>query len=193
MLPYQVINRFPGSINLGRKNFLGKNLAKIRKVHDSYDFYPKTWLLPNQYEELKQYIVKTGFQKYFIVKPENSCQGKGIFLTRKVEGSIEFGEHYVVQEYVTSPYLIDNLKFDFRVYVLIKSIAPMKIFIYREGLARFATVAYEKPQKANVTDMCMHLTNYAINKKNPNFVFNDKESSDNVGHKRSLTSIFIML
>lgn len=35
----------------------------------------------------------------------------------------------------------------------------------------------------------MHLTNYAINKKNPNFIFNEKECQDNIGHKRSLTSV----
>lgn len=36
----------------------------------------------------------------------------------------------------------------------------------------------------------MHLTNYAINKLNPNFVFNKNEEDENAGHKRSLTAIF---
>ena len=42
-------------------------------------------------------------------------------------------------------------------------------------------------------DMCMHLTNYAINKKNPNFIFNEKECDDSIGHKRSLSSVLIVL
>lgn len=37
------------------------------------------------------------------------------------------------------PYLIDNLKFDMRIYVLIAGIDPLRIFVYEEGLARFAT------------------------------------------------------
>jgi len=37
--------------------------------------------------------------------------------------------------------------------------------------------------------MCMHLTNYAINKLNPKFEFNDKAGNDDVGHKRSLSSV----
>jgi len=41
--------------------------------------------------------------------------------------------------------------------------------------------------------MCMHLTNYAINKLSPNFVFNEKEANDDVGHKRSLTSVLRLL
>jgi len=36
----------------------------------------------------------------------------------------------------------------------------------------------------------MHLTNYAINKDSPNFIFNENVENMNVGHKRSLTSIY---
>lgn len=39
----------------------------------------------------------------------------------------------------------------------------------------------------------MHLTNYAINKKNNNFIFNKSKDADDVGHKRSMTSIFKVL
>ena len=38
--------------------------------------------------------------------------------------------------------------------------------------------------------MFMHLTNYAINKKNPKYVYNSSENNMASGHKRSLTSIF---
>lgn len=36
----------------------------------------------------------------------------------------------------------------------------------------------------------MHLTNYAINKNNKNFIFNNSEKDMNKGHKRSLTAIY---
>jgi tubulin polyglutamylase TTLL6/13 len=35
----------------------------------------------------------------------------------------------------------------------------------------------------------MHLTNYAVNKKNPKYIFNSNSQRMDVGHKRSLTSV----
>ena len=60
-------------------------------------------------------------------------------------------------------------------------------------MARFATEIYEPPNKDNLGELCMHLTNYAINKDNPNFKFNEDSSKMDVGHKKSLTSVFKML
>ena len=66
--------------------------------------------------------------------------------------------------------MIDNLKFDLRIYVLLYGINPMRIYVYEEGLARFATIAYEEPTQKNINNMYMHLTNYAINKNSANYV-----------------------
>lgn len=88
------------------------------------------------------------------------------------------------------PYLIDNLKFDLRIYVLITSVIPLRIYIYKEGLARFATTVYTPPVGSNLGNLMMHLTNYAINKESEDFIPNKDENKDDVGHKRSLTSIF---
>ena len=48
-------------------------------------------------------------------------------------------ERMVVQEYLGEPFLIEKLKFDIRLYVLITSCDPLKVFLYNEGLVRFAT------------------------------------------------------
>jgi len=78
----------------------------------------------------------------------------------------------VVQRYMHKPYLIDGLKFDMRIYVLVAGIDPLRIFVYEEGLARFATEEYRPPRSENLDNKFMHLTNYAINKESPNFIFN---------------------
>lgn len=127
--------------------------------------------------------------KTFIVKPEASCQGKGIFLTRNYEW-LQAGEHYVAQRYLHKPYLIDKLKFDLRIYVLVTGMNPLRAYIYHEGLARFATETYVSPLGSNLGDLCMHLTNYAINKDSDDFIFNEDPNKDDVGHKRSLRAVF---
>ena len=47
---------------------------------------------------------------------------------------------------------------------------PWRIYIYHEGLARFASEPYS-PQ-VNKANKFSHLTNYSINKKNEHFVQN---------------------
>lgn len=66
----------------------------------------------------------------------------------------------------------------------------MRLYMYNEGLARFATEAYAPPKRSNIKNKCMHLTNYAINKKSPKFIFNKSAKNMSEGHKRSLTSVF---
>lgn len=46
-------------------------------------------MLPNDYAELKWYHDnrQAGKAQTFIVKPEASCQGRGIFLTRQIEST----------------------------------------------------------------------------------------------------------
>jgi tubulin polyglutamylase TTLL6/13 len=91
------------------------------------------------------------------------------------------------------PYLIDNLKFDMRIYVLVYGIDPLRIFVFREGLARFATEEYVGPYKNNLDNLYMHLTNYAINKNSENFEANEDSAEDDVGHKRSVSSVLKLI
>ena len=98
------------------------------------------------------------------------------------------GDQFVAQRYMAKPYLIDDLKFDLRVYCLIYGVDPLRVFVFKEGLARFATETYAGPTKNNLDNLYMHLTNYAINKGSSGFVKNDGVDDDG-GSKRTLTTI----
>lgn len=192
MKPYQKINHFPGMYTLARKNNLARNLGRMRKVRpEDFDFFPMTWTLPAELAELKAYAQKNP-RCTFILKPEASCQGRGIFLTRTPE-ELAATDHYVAQRYVERPLLLDGLKFDLRVYVLVTGCSPLRLYIHEEGLVRLATEPYSAPCGSNFASSCMHLTNYAVNKLHPAFLFNSDSDADSVGHKRSLKSTYLQL
>jgi tubulin polyglutamylase TTLL6/13 len=84
------------------------------------------------------------------------------------------------------PHLIDGFKYDMRVYALVNGVNPLRIYVYKDGLARFATLTYEKPTEKNFEELFMHLTNYAINKESDTFQPNKIENGREIGTKRSL-------
>jgi tubulin polyglutamylase TTLL6/13 len=91
-----------------------------------------TWNLPLEYADFKTYFdtKPKGKARTYIVKPESMSQGKGIFLTRKIE-DINPSSHCVVQRYISKPYLVDGLKFDLRVYVLVAGVDPLRVYVYK--------------------------------------------------------------
>jgi len=186
--PFQKVNHFPGMESLARKDFLCKNLTRMHTAYPKdYSFFPLTWLLPSEWSEFKKQF--NGKPKTFIVKPEAASQGRGIFLVRNWN-SIHPGERSIVQRYINKPYLIEGLKFDLRIYVLIYGCNPFRLFLYKEGLARLATEQYVAPKGKNLKNQFIHLTNYAINKVNENYEFNIEENNASTGHKRSLEFVW---
>jgi hypothetical protein len=47
-----------------------------------------------------------------------------------------------VRRYISEPLLINGVKFDMRVYVGVTSYDPLRVYVYEDGLGRFATCPY---------------------------------------------------
>jgi hypothetical protein len=70
---------------------------------------------------------------------------------------------------------------------LVTSFDPLKIYVYEEGLCRFASEDYV--QDGVSLNKYMHLTNYSVNKKNEKFVANRDADRDDTGNKWSLKGL----
>lgn len=186
--PYMKINHFPGVHLIARKNFMAYHLNKMKKrFPEHFDFYPETYCLPSDKNILAKEF-EGGKKKTFIVKPEAGSQGRGIYLVRKLEDA-PLTDNFVVQRYIKNPMTIDGYKFDMRIYVLVTSITPLTIYLYKEGLGRLATEKYSKPTDSNMDDVFKHLTNYSINKFSKKFEYSKDPNMAVTGHKRSLASV----
>ncbi|KNC54186.1 tubulin tyrosine ligase [Thecamonas trahens ATCC 50062] len=78
------------------------------------------------------------------------------------------GDAYVVQQYVTNPYLIGGKKFDLRLYVAVLSYSPLVVYVYRSGFARFSSVRFSA-DASELSNSLMHLTNVAVQKKSASY------------------------
>lgn len=89
---------------------------------------------------------------------------------------------------MNNPHLINNLKYDLRLYVLVTSYDPLRIYLFEEGLVRFATYEYNCKLK-DIRKRFMHLTNFSVNKHSKRFVRNCKAEIDGEGSKWSLKAL----
>lgn len=91
----------------------------------------------------------------------------------------------LVSEYVSDPLLINGLKFDLRIYVVVTCVNPLRFYLYEEGLARFATEKFSLSAD-KMRNKFVHLTNYSINK------YNNKEGMTVDNYKWSFTALKVL-
>uniref|UniRef100_A0A8C7DFR1 Tubulin--tyrosine ligase-like protein 5 n=1 Tax=Oncorhynchus kisutch TaxID=8019 RepID=A0A8C7DFR1_ONCKI len=184
---FQKVNHFPRSYELTRKDRLYKNIQRMQQSHGFKNFHivPQTFVLPSEYQEFCSSFVKD--QGPWIIKPVASSRGRGIYLVSNPT-QIPMDENILVSRYINNPLLIDDFKFDVRLYVLVTSYDPLTIYLYEEGLARFATVKYDCGTK-NIKNQFMHLTNYSVNKKSSDYVSCDDPEVEDYGNKWSMSAM----
>lgn len=95
----------------------------------------------------------------YICKPAELSRGRKIFVFDDI-GELTYDCASVVQRYVDRPLLIFGHKVDFRIYVLVTSFQPLRMYIYENFLTRFGGEKYGTDNK----DTFVHLTNYSVTK-----------------------------
>jgi len=186
---HQRVNHYPNHVELTRKDLMSKNLKRAQKQAqkegntveaEAYDFYPLTFTLPAEGAMMLRAFKEKG--GVWIMKPVSGRQGKGIFLVNKPsqidswlkqsakEKEVEDQKtvSYVAQKYIHNPYLVGGKKFDLRIFAPVLSYAPLKVYLYREGFARFTNTTYSL-DKDDLSNSSVHLTNHAVQKKDADY------------------------
>lgn len=186
----QKLNHFPGTFQLGRKDRLWRNFQRmiLKFGVKEFGFLPHTYILPQELKLLKQcWEYKNGNGgEMWIIKPPASARGVGIKVINKWS-QLPKKSSLIVQKYISNPYLINDSKFDLRLYVLVTSFNPLIIYMYKEGLARFASAKYSSNAK-DLKDRYMHLTNYSINKFSSQYTANEDANACQ-GHKWTISKL----
>lgn len=182
---FQRFNHFPGAWNLGRKDNLWRNVWRMKRGFGSdYEICPMTYLFPEDYARFQSDKEMAEPNALWILKPAASSCGRGIkVISRKTKLKRKHG--YIVSKYVSNPHTLNGFKYDLRIYVLVTCFNPLRIYMFKDGLARFATETYSCNSKT-IKKRYMHLTNYSVNRKAPSFQVNTHSQQDNDGSKWSL-------
>ncbi|XP_050099640.1 tubulin monoglutamylase TTLL4 isoform X3 [Anopheles aquasalis] len=192
--PYQKFNHLPGSFQIGRKDRVWRNLQTQMNRHGKkeFGFMPRTYIIPQDLKMLRQLWPRYNQRNCkWIIKPPASARGTGIKVVNRWS-QIPKRKPLIVQRYIERPLLINGSKFDLRLYVLVTSMNPLRVYMHTDGLARFASVKYSEKSET-LSDRYMHLTNYSINKLSNNYTQNEDADACQ-GHKwtiKSLWSYFI--
>ncbi|XP_063744262.1 tubulin polyglutamylase TTLL4 isoform X2 [Eleginops maclovinus] len=186
---HQKLNHFPGTFQIGRKDRLWRNLSKMqaRFGKQEFSFFPRTFVLPQDIKLLRKAWEDVGSRQKWIIKPPASARGIGIQVIHRW-GQLPRKRPLLVQKYLHKPYLISGNKFDLRIYVYVSSYDPLRVYIFSDGLVRFASCKYSSSMKT-LGNKFMHLTNYSVNKKNSEYQSNSDDKACQ-GHKWALKALW---
>ncbi|XP_048510211.1 tubulin monoglutamylase TTLL4-like [Athalia rosae] len=188
---HQKMNHFPGTYEIGHKDRLWKNVSRLMSIFGKkqFGFIPRTFILPEEFDRLRCVWETRRTGNKWILKPPASSRGRGVSVVSRWTQIPRKRSSTLIQRYLSRPKLINDSKFDIRVYALVTDFDPLKIYIYEEGLVRFACVSYDRSDLTQLGNRFMHLTNYSVNKFCPDYVNNDTVG-ERKGHKWSLKCLW---
>ena len=181
----QKIYCYPNSQIITDKNLEYQFYHSMKKSFpDDYNYMPETYSYPEQKE-----IILEKFGNYtlsldnlWLVKPNVMSLGLGIHIFHNIS---DISDKSIITKYISNPHLINDLKYDFRLYVLITGLNPLKLYLYKEGIIRFATEEYSLDIN-KIDESFIFLTNVYTNEKNENKYKKPKNPDTEEGSKWSL-------
>ncbi|WP_165927511.1 amylase [Halomonas marinisediminis] len=171
---HRKLNHFPGNAALTVKSRLHESLSSMKarvgegvgdnKGHpllSRLNFFPHTWVMPHDYHALQRAALAEP-ERRWILKPTNASKGKGVRVLRDAAEAPP-SPNWLVQEYLDRPHTIRGHKYVLRLYVLISSLTPLRLYLYHQGFAKLASEPWDPDDADNPYSQ---LTNPDINALN---------------------------
>ena len=152
------------------KDSLYMNFLEMKNKFDNdYNFMPLTYNYPIDKDIIEKKFKNYTLDKYnlWLIKPKNKSGGYGIKFLESLKQIKD--DEFLITKYITNIDLINNKKYDLRLYVLITGLKPLRIYFYREGLVRIATKNYSL-EKNSINNSFVYLTNTAVNLKSKDYI-----------------------
>ena len=106
-----------------------------------------------------------GDKNIWIAKPAGLSRGRGIQVFSHLEEIEEYtrgkDHNWIVQKYIENPLIVNNRKFDLRIWVLVTDLNPLTIWFWNKPYCRFPAADYNTE---NLNDRFIHLTNNSVAK-----------------------------
>ena len=168
----KTINHIPGNNGLTIKSNLYRTLNDMYQRVVAQDgvnseaarrlrFFPRVYSMPTEYHALQEAALARP-DAHWILKPKNSARGKGISVLEDV-ALAPLDNASMVQQYVGNPHTMWGHKYVLRLYAVITSVVPLRVYLYNEGSAKLASAPYDLEHFDNIY---AHLTNPDVNATN---------------------------
>lgn len=111
-------------------------------------FHPATFALPDEDAAARAALAEG---RPLLLKPEFGGRGLGIVPVASAAAlDAHFAadparrrEDYVLQEYIARPLLVNGFKFTLRVYALIASLHPLRVYMHSTGIVKFTSEPFD--------------------------------------------------
>lgn len=168
------MNHIPGNAALTVKSRLHASLSALHartRCHFGNDhsftqrlrFFPRAYEMPHDYPALLEDVAANP-EKRWILKPTNASKGQGVQVLNDL-AKVPLSPNWLVQEYIANPHTIRGHKYVLRLYMLIASIDPLRVYLYKQGFAKLASEPWDPD---DVDNPFSQLTNPDINALNLN-------------------------
>jgi len=170
--PERKINHIPGNNALTVKSRLYRSVMDLKERVQRQekgigprtrrlDFVPHVYSMPEDYHYFQQAAWENP-EKRWLLKPKNASKGKGIRLVDD-PADVPMDASWLIQEYLEHPHTMHGRKYVLRLYVLVSSVTPFRVYVYHQGFAKLASLPYNDE---NASNPYSYLTNPDINALN---------------------------